>query len=170
MDLSPFGDLAGIIDRGNAIAIAQERYSSKREWAMALSGTTDTHSKYYKAALRRVERWTTGAQQKYKPSKASQQQNADLLSKDAKAIEQALEDDDIEAVDVDFAGEITVSEDTRYRKSIHFSMTRSEAGAVLAAMNAGKSKTASKEFWKAYGIAEPVIVSSDAELQIEARR
>lgn len=170
MDLSPFADLAGIIDRSNALDIAQERYASKREWAMALAGTTDTHSKQYKAALRRVERWTTSAQQKYKPSKASQEQNADLLRKDAKAIEQALEDDDIEAVDVDFSGEITVSGDTRYRKGLTFSMTTTEAGAVLAAMNAGKPGAASKAFWKSYGISQPVEVSADAELQIGARR
>ncbi len=170
MDLTPFDDLAGIISTDNAFDIAQERYTSKSEWAMALAGTTDKHSKDYKSALRKVERWTTGAQQHYKPSKASQQQMEEILSKDAKAIEAALEADDIEAVDVDFAGEITVSEDTRYRKSITFSMTPKEAGQVLAAMNAGKPGVASRAFWKAYGIAQPVTVSADAELQIEARR
>lgn len=170
MDLTPFGDLAGVISTDNAFEIAQERYSSKSEWAAALAGTTDKHSKDYKAALRKVERWTTGAQQKYKPSKASQKQMEEILSKDAKAIEKALEADDVEGLDVDFAGEITVSEDTRYRKSIQFSMNRTEAGKVLAAINAGKPGAASREFWKAYGITRPVTVSADAELQIGARR
>jgi hypothetical protein len=169
MDLSNFDELSDLISTDNALDVAEQRYPSKSAWAAALAGTTDRKSNAYKAALRRVQRWTTSAKEHYKPSKAGQKKMADILRKDEKAVQAALDEDDIEAVEVTFSAWLIVSEDRRHRNNVHFSMSTKEASKLLAAKNRGQQKAAAKEFWKAYGISQPVQVE-EMELEIEARR
>ncbi len=170
MDWDAFEELEDLIDTSNAFGVAQERYVNKSEWAAAIAGTSDRKSKAYKAAQRNVERWTTQGSERRKPSKAALEKLAGLLKQDEQALELVIEGDEIEGVDVDFAGEITVSNDTRYRPGIAFTLTPLETARLVKALNEGKPGEANTIFWKAYGIKEHVEVSSGAELQIEVLR
>ncbi len=71
----------------NALQQAQGVFS-KSQIAERLAGTTDRKSKVYKAALRNVERWTTAAIERRKPSKAAQQKLVTLLQTDRQALAQ----------------------------------------------------------------------------------
>jgi len=170
MDWDAFEELEDLIDTSNAFGVAQERYVSKSEWAAAIAGTSDRKSKAYKAALRNVERWTTEGAEKRKPSKAALEKLEGILKKDEQALELAIEGDEIEGVGIDFSGEIKVSNDSRYRRGITFTLTPLETAQVVKALNEGKPGEANSIFWKAYGIKEHVEVSSGSELQIEVKR
>src|ERR1051325_6958715 len=87
------------------------KYFSKSDLAAELSETRDKRSKQYKAALRNVERWTTGGKEKRTPGRIYQKRLVSLLrSQDEVLKNQAARTEDIT---VKVTADITISNDVQ---------------------------------------------------------
>lgn len=162
--LSPvWGDLnADLITPHTAFGLAHAVYTHNSEWATALSGTTDKKSSTYKAALRRVQRWTTSGKERRTPSVGAQQQLAEVLREDERAIDVAL--DQRGEIELDVEGAVTTSQDTRERR-VAITLSADEAKAVSAAIRAGETAHAYELIWTAYGHIPDRVVKAQVRIK-----
>jgi hypothetical protein len=163
-----FEELDDLITRDNALDVAFEFYPTNRAFAEALSGTTDTKSRAYKAAMRNVERWRRGRQ----PRASTLDKIAALLRREEGAWEIALDQANYAGFEIDVDGEITVSEDTRER-SIHTSLNLNDLSKIarIRAFGENQRQEIGMVVMRAYGIAvDAIAIASDAEITGEAHR
>lgn len=130
----------------NAFNLARTTYQNTSEWAAALAGTTDRKSKEYKAAKRNVERWTTTAKERRKPSAKALERLAELLRQDERAIAQTAP-----SLLVVVSGRLKVSEDRRQR-TVEFPLDHTQTAEVIQAISRGEDGLAYERLWEAYGL------------------
>src|ERR1051325_1149024 len=137
------------------------KYFSKSDLAAELSETRDKRSKQYKAALRNVERWTTGGKEKRTPGRIYQKRLVSLLrSQDEVLKNQAARTEDIT---VKVTADITISNDAR-RRTIEVDLESDEGAAFLGAA-IDYPVEAYGILFEAYGVRGAFV--SNAEITIE---